>query len=281
MEPTSGQDQPLSGLRVGITADRRGAELQSSLERLGATVMWGSTMRAVPPEIDELLIEETETVLAAAPEWFAVSTGSGLRAWLDTAERTGRRAEVEDYLRSTRVVARGAKSHGALRRIGAEPVFVSPEETMDDVCSWLAERIDPTERLGAQVHGGEVIGTLDLLRTRVRQVATVAPYRWALPEDVGPARRVVEEIAHGRIDLVAQTSAPSFRHLLTIADGMGLQQRVVAALRGPVVVAAVGPVTGRAFEEVGIGVDVMPERSRTADLLRAISQWALERSPRR
>ena len=171
----------LAGTSVAITADRRGAELAASLERLGAAVIWGSTMAAVAPERDNLLEVETKAILAARPTWVAVSTGSGLRAWLQAAEGFGLGEQVEEFLRGTRTVARGSTSHGAPRALSIEPEFISQKETMDDACSWLSDRLKPTDVLAAQVHGGEVIGTLDALRPRVSSVLTVSPYRWVLP----------------------------------------------------------------------------------------------------
>jgi uroporphyrinogen-III synthase len=267
----------LGGVCVAITADRRGAELRTSLVRLGADVVWGSTMRAVLPEADSELINETDRLLEAAPDWFAVSTGSGLRSWLEAAHAVGRGEAVEAMLRETRTVARGAKSHGALRALGIEPLFVSAKETMDDVCSWLGDHTDNSTRLGVQVHGGEVIGTLDQLRPEIRGVYTVAPYRWVLPPDTGPAEAVVRRIVDGQVDVVAQTSAPSARNLVMVADRIGLRAELIEALRGPVCIAVVGSVTARAFEEIGVCVDVMPKRPRTADLLRVIAHWAEHR----
>ena len=275
--PPDSRRMPLDGLRVAITADRRGAELASSLQRLGAQVTWGSTISAVPPEQDSLLEVETRALLAAQPTWLAISTGSGLRAWLQATERFGLRGDVEALLVGTPTVARGSKSHGALRGLGVEPAFVSPKETMDDVCSWLGERLQPADVLAVQVHGGEVLGTLDDLRPRVTAVLTVAPYRWVLPDDVGPARRVVERIVAGQVDVLAETSAPSVRNLFVVAAGMGVGTELMRALREDVCIACVGPVTARAFEEVGVGVDVQPVRPRTADLLRSIAHWALTR----
>lgn len=270
----------LAGTCVAITADRRGAELATSFERLGASVVWGSTMTAVPPEEDSLLEVETRAMLAARPGWLAVSTGSGLRAWLQAAEGFGLRDDVEQLLQSARTAARGSKSHGALRAMGIEPEFVSPKETMDDICAWLGARIDCSDVVAAQVHGGEVIGTLDALRPRVRQVLTVAPYRWVLPADTGPARKVIEQILSGTVDVLAETSAPSVRNLFAIADGMGARGELVRSLKGAVCIASVGSVTARAFEEVGIPVDVMPTRPRTADLIRAITHWVATRGMR-
>ena len=236
-------------------------------------------MAAVAPERDILLEVETKAILAARPTWVAVSTGSGLRAWLQAAEGFGLGEQVEEFLRGTRTVARGSKSHGALRALSIEPEFISQKETMDDVCSWLSDRLKPTDVLAAQVHGGEVVGTLDALRPRVSSVLTVSPYRWVLPADTAPARRVVEAIVAGSVDVLAETSAPSVRNLFLIADAMGVRGDLLRALRGQVCVACVGPVTARAFEEVGVAVDVMPTRPRTADLLRSMVHWIATREP--
>ena len=281
MPGTDEQAGPLAGVTVAITADRKGPELQASLQRLGADVVWGSTMRALPPEADGLLAAETAALLSAQPAWFAVSTGSGLRAWLAAAEHAGTGDDVTGLLRNAQVVARGAKSHGALRAVGVEPVFVSAKETMDDVTSWLTEHMTRTEVLGAQVHGGEVIGTLDNLRHRVGGVLTVAPYRWVLPADLAAAELVVDRIIDGNVHVFAQTSAPSCRNLFAVAAAMGRRTELIQALRGEICIAAVGPVTARAFEEVGIAVDLMPQRPRTADLLRSITHWATRRDQRR
>lgn len=278
---TSGTEtaRPLAGVRAAITADRKGVELQAALRRLGASVVWGATMRAVPAEVDEALADETQAMLRAEPTWLAVSTGSGLRAWLAAAHRDGNGADVESLLHRARIVARGAKGHGVLRALGIEPEYVSTRETMDDVCAWLGQRMRADDVLGAQVHGGEVIGTLEALRPRVAGVLTVAPYRWVLPADLAAAEVVVQQIVAGEVDVLLQTSAPSARNLFAVADGMGLRAEVVGALRGNVCVAVVGPVTARAFDEVGVAVDVMPDRSRTGDLLRSVVQWASVRQP--
>jgi len=103
----------------------------------------------------------------------------------------------------------------------------------------------------------------------------VAPYRWVLPEDTGPAQDLIRQLTDGSIDVLACTSAPCVRNLFLVASGMGAADALVRALRERVCVAAVGQVTARAFEEYGVGVNVMPDRPRTGDLIRAVRQWAV------
>jgi Uroporphyrinogen-III synthase HemD len=91
---------------------------------------------------------------------------------------------------------------------------------------------------------------------------------------------VIEQILSGTVDVLAENSAPSVRNLFAIADGMGAWGELVRSLKGAVCIASVVSVTARAFEEVGIPVDVMPTRPRTADLIRAITHWVATRGMR-
>jgi uroporphyrinogen-III synthase len=266
----------VNGLRVGITADRKGRELYDALTRRGADVTWGPTLRVLPPDRDDLLVRETDALLAGRPAYLVVSTATGLAAWLDALDRR-RHALVYDLLRRTPVAARGAKAAGGLRTVGVQPVFVSPRETTDDVVSWLLPHVPAGAVVGVQVHGGESLGSLDPLRRRGVDVSTVAPYRWALPHDIAPARALVQRLAEGGLDLLACTSAPAVRNLFSVARSEGRADDVRAALRESVAAAAVGPVTAVAFEEEGVPVAVMPTRARTGDLVRAVAGFAERR----
>ncbi|MEO6714934.1 MAG: uroporphyrinogen-III synthase, partial [Mycobacteriales bacterium] len=252
----------MNGLRVGITADRKGRELQDALIRQGATVTWGPTMAVVPPEDDELLAAETDAMLTARPTYVVVSTATGLAAWLRAIDST-RRAAVLELLGSATLIARGAKAAGGVRATGFSAAFVSPRETMDDVADWLQATVPGGSTIGIQVHGGETVGSLDALRRAGMSIHTVAPYRWILPADLEPAKALATSLAAGEIDVLACTSAPAVRHLFEIGSAMGLVDQMRAAFRATTAAAAVGPITARAFELEGVSVAVMPIRART------------------
>jgi uroporphyrinogen-III synthase len=227
----------------------------------------------LPPEQDELLVVETDAMLAARPSYAIVSTASGLAAWLAALD-SGRRAKVTALLQSVPVLARGSKAAGGLHSVSVRAEFVSPVETTDDVALWLAPRLRDGDTVAAQVHGGEVLGSFDGIRRRGATVHTVAPYRWALPQDLRPARSLIAALIGGRVDVLACTSAPAVRNLFAFADAEAAGDELRQALRDSVTVAAVGPVTAQAFEIEGVGVSIMPTRARTGDLVRAVAAFA-------
>ncbi|MGH8908083.1 MAG: uroporphyrinogen-III synthase [Egibacteraceae bacterium] len=267
----------MQGLRIGVTSARKGGELTEALERRGAVVAWGPTVATVPPASDAELLAATDAILTVQPEWLAASTGAGMKAWVEAADTNRRGEALRGLLVTAKVVARGAKAAGALRAMGAVPVYVAAQETDADLSAWLAKRVQSGEAVAVQVHSdddGRAYSELDRRRIRVIRVSS---YRCVLPEDRTPAIRLINDILAGDIDVVVATSAPAARHLLMIAAEMGQRAELERALRERVAVAAVGPVTATAFEQDGIGVSIMPERFRTGDLIRALGGWAQRR----
>ena len=80
---------PLSGYTVGVTADRRRDELANLLESRGARVVLAPALRIVPIADDAELRAATRACLDSPPDIVLVSTGIGMRGWLEAAEGWG------------------------------------------------------------------------------------------------------------------------------------------------------------------------------------------------
>lgn len=267
----------MHGLRVGIIADRKGRELRDALARRGADVTWGPAMRCVPPDEDVLLTHQTDLLLASAPTYIVVTTGSGLTGWLDSLS-ADRRAAVLELMGRTPIVARGGQGAGALQALGLIPVFVAPRDTTAGVVDWLTTRVAAGDTVGVQLHGGEGPSELSTLRRRRVATVTVTAYRWALPVDTAPAQLLIERIIAGDVDVLACTSAPSIRLFFEIAGQVGAVDALRAALRNGTAPAVIGNVTAAAFEQLGVPVVLMPTRPRTTELLGAIAAWGQRRN---
>ena len=117
------------------------------------------------------------------------------------------------------------------------------------------------KRIAVQLHGEPLPDMVQTLRLAGAEVIEVPVYRWVLPEDPVPLRRLIQSVGVAGLDAVAFTSAPAATSFLRAADEQGCGSVVRAALRGPVVAACVGPVTAGPFQRDGIPV-IQPARSR-------------------
>ena len=111
---------PLTGLSIGVTADRRADEQIELLRRRGASIVHGPTIRTLPLDADSVLRAATERVLAQPPTFLIANTGIGMRSWFAAAESWGISDALLDGLRDTQVFARGPKAAAATHTVGLE-----------------------------------------------------------------------------------------------------------------------------------------------------------------
>jgi uroporphyrinogen-III synthase len=264
----------LTGVRVGVTGARKGAELGRALERKGAQAILGPTTAgdvAVEPEV---VNKQSRAILDAAPTWVACTTGMGVRTWVEAAaDDPNMQLALESLLMRARVVARGAKAEGALRGLGVIPEYVPPRELDQDVVAWLVEHVSPGEVVAACLHS-QPEDVYDPVREAGATVLTVSPYLSGLPENPAPAVELIQQLAEGRLNVVVFTSPGAVRGLVQIARDHHLMDRVVEESAARCAFAAVGLVTANEAEAAGTRVSIMPTRPRTGALLREIEWWA-------
>lgn len=264
------QAQPLRGYTVGVTAERKAAELGELLNRRGALVLYGAAMHTVPLPEDGELATATADVLAAPVDFVVAVTGSGFRGWLESAESNGAGPRLIEQLGSTALLARGAKARGAIRQAGLTETWTSPSEESAEILQYLLESGVRGRRVVVQVHGDPMLEFRETLRDAGAAVVPVTVYRWTDPVDLDPLDRLIDAVIAGEVAALPLTSAPAATNLLNRADRTGRGSELHTALRDKVFLACVGPVTARPIESAGLGY-VMPERARTASLVRLVA----------
>jgi uroporphyrinogen-III synthase len=272
-------DRPLAGYTVAVTAERRREELGGLLERRGARVVYAPAVRIVPLADDAQLADATRDVLARPVDLVVATTAVGFRGWLAAADDWG--LPLVEHLRPARVLARGPKARGAVRGSGLVDAWSPESESSVEVLAYLlsgAEGPLDGRRIVVQLHGDPLAELVAALRARGAEVLTVPVYRWELPEDAGPVRRLIADVVRAEVDAVTFTSAPAAAGLLRIADEAGQRAALVEALRDRVLAVAVGPVTATPLESAGIPTR-QPERARLAALAREVVARLAERAP--
>jgi uroporphyrinogen-III synthase len=270
---------PLAGYTVAVTAARRKEELGALLDRRGARVVYAPAIRIVPLSDDADLVAATREVLARPVDLVVATTGVGFRGWLEAADAWD--LPLVEHLRSARVLARGPKARGAIRGGGLVDAWSPESESSAEVLSHLLSGAEgPLEgrRIAVQLHGDPLPDLVAGLRRSGAEVLTVPVYRWVLPEDVAPVRKLVATVVAGGVDAVTFTSAPAAASLLAVAEELGLKDDLVAALRDRVLAIAVGPVTAGPLDAVGVPSH-QPERARLGALAREVVARLPERDP--
>ncbi|MBC2878988.1 MULTISPECIES: uroporphyrinogen-III synthase [Streptomyces] len=259
---------PLTGLTVGVTADRRRDELAALLLRRGASVSVAPALRMVPLADDALLRTATEACLARPVDYVVATTGVGWRGWMSAAEGWGLADSLLTACREAAVLSRGSKTTGALRACGLREDYAPESETMDAVLAWLLARDLHGRHVVVQEHGAPIAGFTDALRARGAHVTALPVYRWGPPEDPDAVRRLAVRTVRREIHALPFTSAPAIEAFLTAA-GPG-RDDVLAALRQDVVAACIGPLCARPLVAAGVPC-AWPDRGRLGSLVRLLT----------
>jgi len=259
----------LTGYTIALTAARRREEFGAALERRGARIVYAPAIQIVPLADDSELRAATERCLDERPEIVVATTGIGFRGWMDTAETWGLGEPLIGVLRGAIIVSRGPKASGAIRATGLREQWSPESESSAEVLSHLLAAGVAGKRVVVQLHGEPLPALVDGLRDGGAEVIELPVYRWVPPEDAAPLARLVEAVSVGGVDAVAFTSAPAALSFLEAAEQMHLLPAVCKALRGPVVAAAVGPVTAAPLECADIPY-ISPTRFRLGALVREI-----------
>lgn len=261
---------PLAGFRIGVTAARKVEEQIGLLERRGAAVEWAPALSLEPNHVDDdQLRAATEEVLAAPVDMFLATTGIGMRAWFDAAERWGMLPQLLSALASAEILARGPKSVGALRGRGLRELWAPQSECFEDVLEHLRGRSLAGLRIVVQEHGQSLSMVAHALRRQGADVTTVTVYRVASADDPEPMFKMIDLIADRSLDAVTFTSAPAVAALMEAAGSTGRRDELVSAFQADVVASCVGPVTAAAFEMWGVPT-IYPDRSRLGAMIKQL-----------
>ena len=267
----------LAGFTVAVTAERRRDEMAALLRRRGARVVTASAITIVPLADDDALHAATAACIGLAPDLVIATTGFGFRGWLEAAEGWGLGDSLRSAIGHARLIARGAKPCGAIRAAGLTEDWAARTEASEEILERLLEQGIAGRRIAVQLHGEPQTDFVAALRAAGAAVVEVPVYRWTLPDDVGPVRRLVEQVLGNQIDAVTFTSAPAVRAFLDIAGGS--EEQVLTQFRGRTMAACVGPVTAGPLVEQDVPV-VMPTRSRLGALIKSVTDELPRRAVR-
>jgi len=262
----------LDGFRIGVTSDRRSEDLIDAFERRGALVLHAPTLRIAHAQQDDPIIDDTRALIAARPDVLLATTGYGVRRWFEVADSAGLGDELLDSLASARILVRGPKARGGIRAAGLNDAGMSDVETTASLVTKALAETEAGRTIAIQLHGYTDETQLDRLRQN-HPVLTVAPYRWTRIDSTNEkVQRLVEAACARQLDAITFTSAPSVDALLIAAEGLGMLEPLIDALRSDVIAAAVGPVTAVPLIAQGI-TPIQPERFRMGALIRLVCEY--------
>jgi len=258
----------LAGKRIVVTRARHQAgEFVRRLEERGATAVAIPTIEIVPP----LSWEEADRAIekVGSYHWLILTSVNGVKFFL---RRVREKLGGLSALAGLRICAVGPRTRDVILGEGLQVDFMPTEHVAEAVVGEPGEREWKGKRVlfARAAEGRDVIP--DGLRKRGAEVDVVAVYRNVRPETSGEDFRRV--LTGGEADAITFTSASTVRNFAGLfADGEA------ARLLEGVAVACIGPVTAAAARDLGLTVDVEPERYTIPALAEALEAFFTGKTP--
>lgn len=267
------------GLHVLSLESRRAKEMAALITSHGGRPLVAPSMREVALESNAEALASAEAIVRGEFDLLVLLTGVGTKALLDVVQHAkGTTAGFEAALRQMKIAVRGPKPAAVLRGLQIPFWLTAPEpntwrELLDVLDSRSAEFPLAGVRLALQEYGESNQELIAGLESRGARVTTVAVYRWALPEDLGPLEQAVHALTRSELDVALFTTATQVVHLLRVARDLGVEDAVRDRLR-QLVVASIGPTTSEELREQGIAVDMEPSHPKMGFLVREAAERA-------
>lgn len=257
---------------VAVLESRLGPQVTELVRRRGYTALHAPAL-AEMPDIDPQQIATLVAAWEKAPVRVAIfQTGVGVQALFKTTDALGLSERLTALLGQTTVVVRGPKPTGALkwRNIRIDLSAADPFTT-HEVLAAIAGVDLRGQRVVVQRYGAKNRELETALRQHGAEVVEIPVYRWSLPADLGPLRRLIDEIDAGRVDAALFTSASQLLNLFAVADGMERHQALRDGLNR-LLVASVGPVCSAALIDAGVKVGLEASPPKLGPLIEALDK---------
>lgn len=271
------QGKHFNGLTVAAFESRMAQEMARLIERYGGKPLVAPSMREIPLEDNPQALAFGEGLVAGQFTMVVLLTGVGTKSLIDVLQTRFSLDAIKKALSETVLVVRGPKPMAALKELGLTAHIEVPEPN-----TWrdLVQAIDDHQpagiqglRIAVQEYGVSNPDLLNALRDRGAVVTPVPVYRWALPSDTAPLRKVLDSILSGHVDVLLITNAVQVDHVVQLLE----QTQEVEAFRqrlSKVIVSSIGQIASERLERYGFPVDVEPSHPKMGILVRETSEHA-------
>jgi uroporphyrinogen-III synthase len=251
----------LAGRRIVVPETRELDVFARMLEQHGAITI-RCPMVAINDVVDAApVVAWLRRFTSDPPNDLILMTGEGLGRLVGFARRAGLEEAFMAALARVRKITRGPKPVRRLRALGLQPDLAAEPPTTAGIIASLSGEDLAGRKIAIQLYPDNPnIELLDFLRGAAANPDPVLCYVYGSEAEDRRVIEVIEEMAAGRVDLIAFTSSPQVRRLQQVAKSNQCEETLRHGFLRTTI-AAVGPVVARAIEEAGGRVSISPSNN--------------------
>lgn len=251
----------LEGKRIVVPEMRELDLFTCMLEQHGATTI-RCPMITIDDAPDATPVEAwLRRFINEAPDGVILMTGEGVRRLIGFASRACLKEAFISTLDRVCKITRGPKPVRQLRECGLDADQAAEPPTTKGIIRTLSHQDLSRRRIAIQLYpDNPCIELIDFLSAAGARADPVLCYVYGTASDDRRVMTVIQEMAGGRVDLVAFTSSPQVRRMQHVAEQNKCEDILLQAFQRTKI-AAVGPIVARAIEDAGGRVSIVPSKN--------------------
>ena len=267
-----GMQNHFQGLKIISFESRRAQEVEALISKYQGTAFSAPSMVEIPLEKNNAVFEFAEKLFHGGIDILILTTGVGTEILIETLHTKYKAENIQQSFQKIVLVARGPEPLAPLSKIRIKPNIVIPEpNTWHEIVTTLSnQNLIENRKIALQEYGTSNQELINALKEKGADVLPLPVYRWALPEDLGPLKKAINEIAEGTIDFILFMSAQQLQHVLQVARMIHKEKELREGMRRSVV-ASIGPLTSEALKRNDIAVDFVPSKSKMAVMIQELA----------
>jgi len=215
--------------------------------------------------IEALLLEKVDYVI--------LMSVNGVRYLLSAAEGVGLQEKLEQGLKKTTIIAVGPKTARELENHQIPANLLPDNYTSEGIMQSLRQRSVTGKTIYIPRTSEAPPELSEKLREMGNDVEEIYVYESQLPSDQGLSKKFIKDLSDGKIDAIIFSSSLGAKNFFRMMSQHGAVEKVQTLINQKLTVVAIGPTTAKTLTQMGLRVDVMPEKHLFEESLEALARY--------
>ncbi len=270
---------PLKGRIIVVTRPReQAAETIKAIEALGGEAYSFPTIEIVRSPDTSVVKPFLEALANKKVDYVILMSVNGVNHLLDITENLGVTDELKKNLKNTMMMAVGPKTAQELEKNGIHVDLIPEKYTSEGIMQCLQQRHVKDKMIFIPRTSEAPPELAEQLRRMGNHVDEIYVYQSQLPHNRQLTEKFVKDLKKKRVNAILFTSALGAKNFFEILKQILSEEKLKVLIQERTTIVAIGPTTAKSLTEVGIKVDVIPEKHTLDEALNTlVNYWASTR----
>jgi uroporphyrinogen-III synthase len=198
---------------------------------------------------------------------------NGVRYLLSAAESLGLKDQLKKRLEKTKTLAVGPKTAQELRKNQIQVDLIPARYTSEGIIESLQQHSVSGKSIWIPRTSQAPPALAERLRKMHNNVQEVYVYESRLPVDPELTAQFLQDLVGGQIHAIIFSSSLGVKNLFRMLAEQVSTEKLREIMHNKLTIVAIGPTTAEALAEMGLKVDVMPEKHLFEETLNALARY--------